>query len=127
MKKLSVVIKECVLAALNENDYNIMQAAIDLGISRRAFYRLLSKHGIRRARLRDASDHHARMVHRAGAEVARAIKNGLQRGPCDVCAETLYVEAHHDDYSKPLQIRWLCRNHHAQLEGAKRRKGRHAS
>nr|DAD85891.1 MAG TPA: hypothetical protein [Siphoviridae sp. ctGdK3] len=25
------------------------------------------------------------------------------------------LEAHHDDYSKPLQVRWLCRRHHKQL------------
>jgi hypothetical protein len=119
--KLHVVIRAHILAALNENDYNIMQTAIDLGVSRRAFYRLIAKHGIRNSRLRKAPMHHARLVARAGAEVARAIKNGLQRGPCEVCGETMFIEAHHDDYHKPLQIRWLCREHHARLEGAKRK------
>lgn len=37
----------------------------------------------------------------------------LQRGPCEVpgCAER--AEMHHDDYTKPLEVRWLCREHHA--------------
>ena len=35
-----------------------------------------------------------------------AILNGeLSRGPCENCGSTSYVDAHHDDYSKPLQVR----------------------
>lgn len=44
----------------------------------------------------------------------RAINSGkLQRLPCEVCGEKK-VDAHHDDYSKPLDVRWLCRKHHAE-------------
>ena len=40
------------------------------------------------------------------------IKKGeLIRNPCEVCGE-IKVEAHHDDYMRPLDVRWLCRNHH---------------
>lgn len=45
-----------------------------------------------------------------------AINNGkLQPGPCEyesdgVCLGA--IQAHHDDYSKPLDVRWLCRRHH---------------
>jgi len=35
----------------------------------------------------------------------------LQKQPCEVCGEK-GVHAHHDDYSKPLKIRWLCPVHH---------------
>lgn len=31
--------------------------------------------------------------------------------PCEVCG-SLNVQKHHDDYSKPLEVRWLCRDHH---------------
>ena len=40
------------------------------------------------------------------------IKRGkLIRQPCEICA-TPKTEPHHDDYSKPLAVRWLCRQHH---------------
>ena len=34
--------------------------------------------------------------------------------PCAVCDDPK-VEAHHLDYSKPLDVVWLCRVHHIQL------------
>lgn len=33
--------------------------------------------------------------------------------PCEVCGN-VKVEAHHDDYDYPLNIRWLCSPHHKQ-------------
>ena len=50
--------------------------------------------------------------YKAHGMVARAIRSGkLFRELCEVCSE-LDVHAHHDDYSKPLNIRWLCPVHH---------------
>jgi hypothetical protein len=49
---------------------------------------------------------------RAHSAVTIALKNGtLLRQPCEVCGARR-VDAHHDDYSKPLAVRWLCRKHH---------------
>ncbi|MCJ8053878.1 hypothetical protein GB928_018640 [Shinella curvata] len=44
--------------------------------------------------------------------VRSALKKGLlNKEPCEVCgAEN--VDAHHDDYSRPGVVRWLCRLHH---------------
>ena len=36
----------------------------------------------------------------------------LARKPCEVCGDCKDVEAHHDDYDKPMDIRWLCNFHH---------------
>jgi hypothetical protein len=49
---------------------------------------------------------------RANHLVNTAIVNGtLKRGACEVCG-TRAGDAHHDDYAKPLEVRWLCRGCH---------------
>ncbi len=41
--------------------------------------------------------------------VAYALKTGrLKRNPCEKCGSTKGLHAHHHDYSKPLDITWLC-------------------
>lgn len=48
----------------------------------------------------------------AHVAVGNALRDGrLFRKPCEVCGATK-VHAHHDDYAKPLEVRWLCRRHH---------------
>lgn len=48
----------------------------------------------------------------AQRKVNNAIKCGrLVRKNCEVC-NAAKVDAHHDDYEKPLTVRWLCRKHH---------------
>lgn len=45
--------------------------------------------------------------------LARAIKKGIvQKQPCSVCGG-IKSEGHHGDYSKPLEVQWLCKEHHA--------------
>jgi hypothetical protein len=42
-----------------------------------------------------------------------AVRAGkLTRQPCERCGDPK-ADAHHEDYSKPLDVRWLCRKHHA--------------
>lgn len=48
---------------------------------------------------------------RAYILVQSAMARGdLVRRPCEICGKG--GEAHHDDYSEPLNVRWLCRSHH---------------
>lgn len=43
--------------------------------------------------------------------VSNAVRDGrLKRQPCWVCGQK--AEAHHPDYSAPLDVVWLCAEHH---------------
>lgn len=47
--------------------------------------------------------------------VRTALRNGtLVKENCFVCGSSNHVEAHHEDYAKPLEVVWLCRFDHAQ-------------
>jgi hypothetical protein len=54
--------------------------------------------------------------------VNNAIRDGrLLKKPCEVCNHPV-VQAHHDDYTKPLEVRWLCVPHHNEHHVQERRK-----
>lgn len=47
--------------------------------------------------------------------VSNAIRDGrLIKLFCEVCGDKK-SQAHHDDYRKPLNVRWLCRKHHLEV------------
>lgn len=50
----------------------------------------------------------------AHVAVGNAIRDGrLVRSVCEVCGAGS-ARAHHDDYGRPLDVRWLCGPHHAE-------------
>ncbi len=45
-----------------------------------------------------------------------AVRDGkIEQQPCEVIDCTEKAEKHHEDYSKPLDVRWLCKKHHTLL------------
>ena len=51
-----------------------------------------------------------------GQMVSRAIRAGrLKKQPCEKCGSTNRVHGHHDDYYKPLEVRWLCPKCHTEF------------
>lgn len=51
-----------------------------------------------------------------GYKAHNAISNGIRSGKivkkaCEICGSKK-THAHHEDYSKPLEVRWLCPLHH---------------
>jgi hypothetical protein len=52
--------------------------------------------------------------------VKKALRNGtLHKTPCIICGEK-NSQAHHDDYSKPLSVKWLCSYHHGEIHHKQR-------
>lgn len=50
----------------------------------------------------------------AHAALRSALKKGLiEKEPCEVCGAH-EVDGHHDDYARPMDVRWFCRRHHKQ-------------
>lgn len=55
--------------------------------------------------------------YRARCAVNNALRDGrLKRGPCKHCGGTERVQAHHADYSKPLDVEWVCFGCHREHE-----------
>ena len=51
--------------------------------------------------------------YKAHTRLNNAVRDGkITRQPCEVCGTNKHVHAHHDDYSKPLDVIWLCAAHH---------------
>ena len=47
-----------------------------------------------------------KLKYKARNIVTNALKDGkLKRKPCEICGKK--AESHHDDYNKPLEVRWL--------------------
>lgn len=51
--------------------------------------------------------------------LASALKSGIVvKAPCERCGSTR-VHAHHEDYSRPLDVMWLCAKHHREVHAEK--------
>ncbi len=67
-------------------------------------------------KMRYQTDPEHRRKHKARVRARKALLRGeIHREPCRMCGEA-QAEMHHEDYSKPLEVTWLCKscheNHH---------------
>lgn len=86
----------------------------------RAYDRERNQTTERREKRREYAEHHKEAHpdhYSARVAVGNAVRDGkLTRLPCESCGDQR-SEAHHHDYSKPLDVRWLCLKHHRIVEG----------
>lgn len=54
---------------------------------------------------------------RAKGRVEYAIKTGMLTRPkkCSICGDGPYIVAHHEDYTKPLEVKWVCCSCHRRI------------
>lgn len=64
-----------------------------------------------------------RMMKRAHHAVRLACLSGdlIEPARCETCGAEVRLDAHHDDYSRPLDVRWLCPGCHKRHHMALRR------
>jgi len=82
----------------------------------------------RKANAEQCGEYHRRTVakyplrNKARAALRHEVRVGrIIRGPCQVCASTIRIEAHHHKGYEPefwLDVVWLCRVHHTEADMA---------
>ena len=116
--------KECVKAAVIKNriakieyyrSYDKFRASMPHRVAARTEYQKtpagIASHVA--ASERWAANHPERR--KASFAVSNAVRDGkLFKTPCQVCGIEK-VEGHHPDYSRPLDVVWLCTPHHKEI------------
>lgn len=66
-------------------------------------------------------------AYRAHTAVNNAVRDKrLVKEPCAICGTTKNVHGHHKDYSKPLDVKWLCAKCHHRIHATFPELGGHA-
>lgn len=70
----------------------------------------------KQARKRGSANYRERYPMKYAAHIVarNAIRDGklIPAASCEVCNSNEKIEGHHDDYTKPLDLRWLCEKCH---------------
>ena len=131
-EKLSLTEKELIDMGIKQNKYDMAVDLYDSGfsiqniadfynITRQAMWMILKRRGcVFRDQLKYGKDNH---FYRGGSlrsgrvsDITElAVEKGILINPkkCSVCGEEkAKISGHHDDYNKPLEVRWLCSKCH---------------
>jgi hypothetical protein len=124
LKRLTIA-EAAMSVFLYDSGFSLQNVATFFGVTRQGMHDLLKRRTIMRPQQRHGSDNH---FYRGGP-IARdnaqnVLEKAVERGdvipyPCEICgSDYLFADgrrgtqAHHDDYAKPLAVRWLCQKHH---------------
>ncbi len=119
LNKCIACVKNRVTKHRNENlekirEYDKSRAMLPHRVQARKEYSNTEKGKI--AKTRALKNYHERYPLKRASHVitGNAIRDGklVRPSSCSECASTEKIEAHHDDYTKPLDVRWLCRKCH---------------
>lgn len=91
---------------------------------KREYYSRYDQERYKRPERRQASQRYLTLYRQRNPEkyiAHNAVNNALRDGrlikqPCTYCGSTVRVEGHHSDYSKPLDVTWVCFKCHREEE-----------
>lgn len=116
--------KECTRADVKSNReirkdyyqlYDRKRASIPKRVAARESYRMTDAYKEAHRKALKKWDANNRERRKAQIAVSNAVRDGrLVKQLCHVCGDA-NVEAHHPDYSRPLDVVWLCVGRHSQL------------
>lgn len=56
------------------------------------------------------------LKYKSHSKISTALLSGIiKKLPCKICGSTKNIHGHHFDYSKPLEVIWLCPKHHYEI------------
>ena len=122
-------------AQMYESGMSLAQIAKHFNVSRQSIWKSLRRVGVQmRSQKRYGKENHfyrggAKAVDSAQNKLEKAIQRGdiVRPSTCEKCGERplpmkdgrTAIQAHHYDYSKPLEVQWLCqRCHHEEHKSA---------
>jgi len=111
---------------LYKQGFSVRDVAFYFGVTHQAMWKILGRRTTLRPQKQEGGDN---VFYRDGSStdkraqhlVEKAIKIGLLvPQPCEECGASVYpykdgrrgIIAHHKDYNKPLEVNWLCEQHH---------------
>ncbi len=122
---------------LYESGLGLQPIAAFLGITRQGLWDVLRRRIKLRPQKRAGKDNHfyrgTKSDGKAHNLLEYALKTGIvqRKDACEECGDSgtfkdgrAKVHAHHDDYSKPLEVRWLCQPCHHEWHKHSKAKGR---
>ncbi len=116
--------EECV--RMYESGMSLAPIAGYFGVSRQAMWDLIRRRTEMRTQKRYGTDNHFYRDGKRADDIAQnLVETAIQQGVvqrkthCEECGSTgtfkdgrTSIQAHHDDYNKPLDVRWLCQKCH---------------